>query len=262
MPPITVFCAFTRVDMINRWLDNLLSTDLEPSNTNLAFIIDCGLESGGPKIYKRIHDFLNIHQYRNVLIIRNYDHEPNEGHIITRRKRIVEIHEQSKSLIANLDGEFILGLEDDTVFENLSVKRLYSKACLEDTGLVSTYEAGRWFNKLIGIWGFDDIENPTQCWTLLPNSDFEEVDATGWYCYLTRKQYWLDATYHTDIADPYGPDVNFGLYLRKRGLINYVDWEQPTGHNAGDVIILPEGKLHVEHFILDKVWVRQKVVEV
>ena len=267
MPPITVFCPFTRPEYVKRWFDDLASTDLRPDMTNLAFIIDVGEDEFGQhlgaKIYSRILEEMQRTNYRKYVITRNYDHKV-PGSIITRRKRIAEVHNQSKQMIIALDGQYVLGLEDDTVFTNLCVQRLLDPFLEEDwldVGLVSAYEAGRWNMKMIGIWGFDDVKNPKECWTELPGKDYAEIDAAGFYCYLTPTTLYLNHSYGTDIVDPYGPDVRYGLDLRQKGYHNFVDWSQPCGHIDGDVIITPNDNLYVERFHFDeklKGWLREK----
>jgi hypothetical protein len=264
MPPITVFCPFTRPEYVKRWFDDLASTDLDPANTNLAFIIDIGEDDFGQhlgaKIYSRILDEMNRTNYRKYIIARNYEHKVM-GSITMRRKRIAEVHNQSKQMIIALDGQYVLGLEDDTVFTNLCVERLFRPFKNDNVGLVSAYEAGRWNMKMIGIWGFDDVKNPKECWTELPGKDYAEIDAAGFYCYLTPTTLYLQHQYDTEVADPYGPDVRYGLDLRQQGFHNYVDWSQPCGHIDGDVIITPNSDLFVERFTYDeklKGWLRHK----
>lgn len=244
-PVITVVCFFTRLEMIGRWFDDLASTDLDPTRTNLCFIVDCN----EPKIYAFIMEEMNKTKFRKFLIHRNYEHVVNEVNIPIRRQRIVELHEQSKELVRQCDGEYILGLEDDTVFTNLCVGRLLDKAQGDQVGLVSAYEAGRWHAKIIGVWKFDDALEPKECRTMLPDRGFESVDAAGFYCYVTRTQFYLDHDYSTENWQPWGPDVNFGLWLRKMGYKNYVDWSQPCGHADGDMVISPNGELVSERFI-------------
>lgn len=262
LPVITIFCPFTRLEMMDRWFDDLASTDLDPSQTNLAFIIDTDEEE--PLIYARIMQEMNRTKFRKFLITRNRDHHVNPVNIPIRRKRIAEIHNQSKAMISELDGVYVLGLEDDTVFTNLSVKRLYQPFLqYEDCGLVSTYEAGRWHNKIIGIWQFDDVNNPTQCWTMLPDKYYEEIDAAGMYCYLTPKELYLEHHYNSQDWEPWGPDVNYGLYLRREGYRNFVDWSQPCGHSDGGIIITPNNNLYTEHFFKQDIgdinaWVRKR----
>lgn len=260
MPPITVFCPFTRAAYVRRWFDDLYSTDLDPANTNLAFIIDIGEDEEGQPIgqtiYTRIMDEMNKVKFRKFLIARNYEHHVNGINIGVRRKRIADIHNQSKELIRALDGEYVLGLEDDTVFTNLSVSRLFMPFSRHRrVGLVSSYEAGRWLNKIIGVWYFNDVIDPLKCRTASledkTEQEYNEVDATGMYCYLTPTELYLKHDYYSEDWQPWGPDVNYGLWLRKMGYKNFVDWTQPTGHLDGDRIIMPDGDIYVEEFTHD-----------
>jgi hypothetical protein len=263
MEPITVFCPFTRLEMVDRWFNDLYSTDLEPENTNLCFIIDT--DEDEPLIYAKIMNQMNTHEpFRRFLIARNSEHHVNEVNIPIRRQRIAEIHEQSKALIHACDGKFVLGLEDDTVFTGLSVTRLYDKAKFDQVGFVSAYEAGRWHQKIIGIWDFDNPLDPKECWTLLPGKNYEEIDAAGFYCYLTHVELYLEHEYSSEIWQPWGPDVNYGLWLRQLGYKNYVDWEQPCGHEDDGIVISPDHQLFSEHFFKEPIkdfpnsWVRRR----
>lgn len=272
MPPIIVFCAFTRLELMDRWFDDLASTDLDPETTSLAFTIDCNEEQGGPKIYAKIMAEMNRTKFRKFVIMRNYDHRVNEVNIPIRRQRIAFIKNQSKHLIRALPrSEFVLSLEDDSVFTNLSVKRLYDIAKEPEIGFCTAFQAGRWHKKIIGVWGFDDVEHPTECWTMLPGEGYKPCDAAGYYCYLTRTDVYMAAENYTLTSQPWGPDVNFGLWCRQVGLTNIVDWSQPIGHydlgdtRDKDVIITPNGDLAVEHFVKSEavgidhlVWQRMK----
>ena len=269
MSPITVFCPFTRPERVRRFFDDLASTDLKPEMTNLALIVDQHEDEGGKDIYARIMEEMNRTNYRKFVIARNYDHHVNPISIPIRRKRIAEIHEQAKDLIKALDGEFVLGLEDDTIFTNLCVERLFRpfRDALSaphkhhKIGLVTAYAAGRWHNKIIGIWGFDNVNDPKQCWTELPGKDYEEIDAAGFYCYLTPTQFFLEHEYYSEDWQPWGCDVNYGLELRQKGYMNIVDWSQPCGHADGDIIITPNNNLYAERFWYNdnlKGWVRKR----
>lgn len=263
MPPITVFCPFTRPYAVKRWFDDLASTDLKPEMTNLVLIVDCHEDDGGKIIYARIMEEMNRTNFRKFVILRNYDHRVNEANIPIRRQRIVELHEQAKGVISGLDGEYVLGLEDDTVFTNLCVQRLYKPFDdnLQPVGLVSAYEAGRWYNKIIGIWGFDNVNDPKCCWTELPDVGYQNCDATGFYCYLTPTELFTEHQYHTLPEQVWGPDVNYGLWLRRKGFDCIVDWSQPCGHRDGDVIITPNNNLYAETFWYDdnlNGWVRKR----
>lgn len=259
MPPITVFCAFTRLEFVDRWFQDLYSTDLNPENTNLVLIID----TAEPRIYAKIMEQMNFVKFKRFWIVRNYEHHVNEVNIPIRRRRIAEIHEQAKEYIRQTDGEYVLGLEDDTVFTNLCVNRLYQLASQEGVGFVSAYQAGRWHNKIIGIWQFNDIDDMKECWTVLPSVNIEECDAAGFYCYLTRTSRFMAHKYEWLDWQPWGPDVNYGIWLRQLGFKNYVDWSQPVGHQVENGIIWPNHNLYSEHFYInndlgENAWVRRR----
>jgi len=268
MPPITIFCPFTRHAYVRRWFDDLYSTDLNPAMTNLVFTIDIGEDEMGQEvgkmIYARIMEQMNKVAFRKFIIIRNYDHHVNEVNIGVRRRRIAEIHNQAKEAIIALDGKFVLGLEDDTVFTDLKVERLYKPfEHYADAGLVSTYEAGRWLNKIIGVWFFDNADHPTKCRTASLDDitgDIGEVDATGMYCYLTPTTLFLQHQYDSEDWQPWGPDVNYGLWLRQKGYKNFVDWSQPTDHLDFERVVKPEGKIYVEEFTQEThaAWTRKR----
>lgn len=263
-PIITVFCAFTRPEMIQRWLIDLSTTDLDRARTNLAFIIDgTSKESDDPE--KDIAEMYQIlkseaQTYRKWLITRNDEHRVNQVNIGIRRKRIAEMKNQSKKLIAVLDGDFVLSLEDDTVFTGLKIRDLLNHIDDDpEVGMVSGYQAGRWFEKMIGVWQFDDVKDPHECWTCLPSTGIEEVDGCGFYCYLTRKKLYLQADYYTEDWQPWGPDVNYGLWLRQQDYKVLVNWEVPLGHQDGETVILPEGNLSVENFsVTGQMWERRR----
>ncbi len=94
---------------------------------------------------------------------------------------------------------------------------------------------------------------------MLPGKDYEHCDGTGFYCYLTPIELYLEHEYITEDSDPYGPDVRYGLWIRQKGFDCLVDWSQPCGHIDGDVIITPNHNLYVENFTkTDLGWERKK----
>lgn len=63
----------------------------------------------------------------------------------------------------------------------------------------------------------------------MPKDGIEMIDAGGFYCYLTKFESFMKHEF-----EPYlqvlGPDVNYGLALRKTGSTNYVDWSIKCEH--------------------------------
>lgn len=248
MKPITVYIPFTRPESVEPFFNDLRTIGIDLSLINLAITVDRG-EIEGVQIYEKIMKEMNTFNYRKFLVIRNQDHRVNEVNIGVRRERIAEIHNQVKPLIAELDGEYVLGLEDDTSFTNLNVTRLIEKLQEPNVGLVTAYEAGRWYKKIIGVWQFDNVDDPKSCWTCLPSYDFESIDAAGFYAYVTPTDLFLAHNYNTESWQPWGPDVNYGFWLRQNGYDNYVDWSQPCNHRDGDSVIEPRGNLCSEQFV-------------
>ena len=238
-PIITIFCAFTGRWAVERWLENLKNTQgiHKPENTNLAFIIDID----EPFIHNKLKRFAEEHGYRACEIIRNSDHHPNEVRVAQRRQRIAYIKNQSKHLIAKLEGEIVVSLEDDTVFDVDCFCRLI-KPLMQDprVGFVQGVQCGRWGVKMIGAWEVDDIHHPTRANTVMPSEGYQQIDAGGFYGYATRKDLYLNHDYYSGSSQPYGPDVNYGLYVKQRGYQVIIDWDTVFGHNDHNVVLYPD----------------------
>ncbi len=239
-PIITIFCSFTRRWTVDRWLENLGTVVHDPARTNLAIIVD----TDEPMIFNRIKRFAEEKGYRNFLGTINRDNAPNEVRIAVRRQAIAAMKNASKTLIAQLDGDIIIGLEDDTVFTNLDLSRLY-QPLLDNThiGFVEGVQCGRWGVKIIGAWSVDDFEYPQKAETLTPEEGYKPIDAGGFYGYATRKELYLNHDYYSSTGEPWGPDVNYGLWLRNRGYECLIDWGSVFGHNDYDKILYPDEKV-------------------
>jgi hypothetical protein len=228
-PIITIFCAFTRRWAIDEWLENLAAVQHDPSLTNLCFIIDC------EELYIRnmLKKFAEDKGYRALHIKMNDGHYPNETRLAYRRQRVAEVHEQAKYLIAECDGDYVIGLEDDTVFDRLENFDRLLNPIIEDSsiGFVEGVQMGRHGARMIGAWQADDIVNPTHIETLLPAEGYQDITGGGWYGYATTKQLYLDAPYYASTSVPWGPDVEFGFWLQQRGHRCIIDWSSIFGHN-------------------------------
>lgn len=240
-PIITIFCSFTRRWTVDRWLENLKSAKHDPTRTNLAIIVD----TDEPMIYNKIKRYAEENGYRNFLGTINRDNAPNEVRIPVRRQAIAAMKNASKTLIAQLDGDIIIGLEDDTVFTDLDFSRLYNPIINGDKiGFVEGVQCGRWGVKIVGVWSVDDFEFVQKAETLTRGKDtWQEIDAGGFYGYATTKELYLNHDYYSSTGEPWGPDVNYGLWLRNRGYRCFVNWDIVFGHNDYDKILYPDEKV-------------------
>lgn len=238
-PILTITCAFTRRWTVERWLENLANVPHDPAKTNMAFVVD----ADEPFIKNKLKQFAEAKQYRSFHLRMNDDHFPNEVRLTTRRNRIAEVKNQSKDLIAKCDGHFVLGLEDDTVFPDLNLSKLIDPFIDPQVGFIEGVQCGRWGIKIIGAWSADDFEYPQKVWTMVPGEGREEIDGGGFYGYVTRKELYLNHEYFASSAQPWGPDVNYGLWLRNRGYKCYIHWPTVFGHDDHGKILYPDDKV-------------------
>lgn len=253
---ITIFCAFTRQWAVERWLGDLANTEHNPDFTNLCFIVDMNDEY----LVKQLRAFAESHHYRSFHVKINEDWQPNETRIAIRRQRVADIKNQSKELIAKTDGSIIIGLEDDTVFERMpSFGRLIQPILDDDKiGFVEGVQMGRWGANMLGVWDCDDFEYPQKVWTLLPpaigqspdrvltkfrdaeGGVYQDITGGGFYGYATQRELYMKHDYYWSSGQPWGPDVNYGFWLRQRGYRCVVDWQTIFGHNDHGQIGWPD----------------------
>lgn len=234
-PVITVFCPFTRTWAIERWIGNLTDQNYDKSLINLVFIIDCDEPSISYKLNKMANDFA----YRSIKLAMNVDNNPNEARISIRRQRIVDVREQSKAMIAKTDGLYVIGLEDDTVFPPDTItKLLLPLLTSQKVGFVEGVQCGRWGVKMIGAWKSDNPKDPTYIETLLPKQGLEQIDGGGLYGYATLRHSYLEANIGWN-GEVWGPDVNYGLWLRNQGYDVLIDWSLIFQHNDFNQLLDP-----------------------
>lgn len=251
--PITVFCAFTRHWALERVLENLAAQNYPNSLTNLCFIVDID----DPRIAADLQKFVEHAEkcerpYRSFHVKINSDWHPNEVHLAIRRMRIADVHNQSKWLIGKTDGDYVIGLEDDTVFEDPETfNRLLAPfyPAFNRVAFVQGVQVGRHGTYYVGSWKVDDPMQINHIRTMLPPDGkfegHEEIDAGGMYGYATPKQLYLDHDYFTSAGAPYAVDVNYGIWLRQRDWHCLIDWGLLFGHNAHNVIMRPDDEVQL-----------------
>jgi hypothetical protein len=237
-PYIIITCAFTRRWAIERWLDDLASAKHDPSKTSLAFIID----ADEPYILTCIKRFAEKYKYKDLLFYYNENNFPNEVRLSIRRLRIAEVKNQTKHLIAKLQGDIIVGLEDDTVFPGLDIMRLIQPIIGTDQiGFVEGVQCGRHNLKMIGAWQVDNVRNPHLAETLpLATAGLQDICAGGFYGYATRRDLYVQHEYYSSTNQPYGPDVNYGLWVQQQGYGCLIDWGIVFGHQDYERILYPD----------------------
>lgn len=265
-PILTIFCPFTRVWAVDLWCEQLEAVEHDPALTNLCFVIDANEHL----ILNTLRKFAERRGYRSFHVKINEDHSPSETRIALRRQRIADVHNQSKDLIALTDGKIIIGLEDDTDMSRIkSFERLYTPL-LEDkkVGFVEGVAMGRWGANIIGAWECDNIEIMRKIWTAIPpdpetvythiNDHYQEITGGGWYGYATTRYLYLNCEYYTSTSQPWGPDVNFGIWLHKEGYRCLIDWSTVFGHRDYAVTLFPDPHVKLTSVVYNKNYINGK----
>src|SRR5207247_1432698 len=100
----------------------------------------------------------------------------------------------------------------------------------------------------VGAWKADNVYDITNIKSCLPlplyqtgdnfqlkkSPVIEEIDAGGFYCFMTKRDYYIKHEFRPYGRDVFGPDVEFGLSLRREGYKNYIDWSLSCKHMRSD----------------------------
>lgn len=243
---VTFFCAFSRPWAIKRWIKDFqhINRNQDHSLMHLAFIVDIDC----PEIWIQLRHMAHKDGYASCEVAMNRAHNPTEVHTSTRRKRIALLKNQSCELIQRHHSDFVIALEDDSTLDHLdSLDRLIAPLASPRVGMVSGIQCGRWMLKYAGAWKFDNHLAPSVATTVVPtpsvqlimppHADYQIIDAAGFYCYATPRGFYLKHEYYWSEDQPWGPDVNYGLWLRQLGFEVLADWRTPIGHNDHNNII-------------------------
>lgn len=150
-----------------------------------------------------------------------------------RRLRISDVHNELRQHVPACD--YVFGLEDDGTFRPDALKQLLKVYGLHPyAGLVSGVEIGRHGIAALGLWSVDDVYEPTAITSLMPGKGVQEIDASGMYAFLTKRENYVGHEFKPFGNNDLGPDVEWGLALRQQGFQNYVTWDVPIEHRKDD----------------------------
>ena len=211
--------------------------DCDSAQTNLLVIVD-----GNDNLFLDARNRTELSKFASRLCVKYSSKlEKSENNIFLRRERISDIHNQLKQYIGDCD--FIMGIEDDTVFPDFTMKLFLQDYMLNPhMGFVEGIELGRWSYPYIGAWRADDVYEPKKIQSIMPEDDSEplsQIDAGGLYCFMTRRGTYMGHTFETFDNNSFGPDVNFGMNLRRKGYSNFIDWHINCTHmsESGNIVL-------------------------
>lgn len=234
---VTIILPVSRATFLDKVFAALEFLDCDSSNTSLIVIVD-----GDDNLFLDARNRTEFSKFSSRLCVRYTSKlEKSENNIFIRRDRIADIHRQIKQYIGDCD--FIMGIEDDTVFPDFTLKLFLEDYVLNPhMGFVEGIELGRWSYPYIGAWRIDDIYETKKITSILPEDDSEslaEIDAGGFYCFLTRRETYMGHEFDTFEDNSLGPDINFGISLRRKGYSNFIDWHINCTHmsESGNIVL-------------------------
>lgn len=217
----TIILPVSRPDFLNRIFAQLELMACDKETTNLIVISD-----GGWALFEKVRNLTVNSKFKERLCIYRHKGIPNVSSQPRRRKRISDIHTEIQKEIKPADYYFLL--EDDTMFPLNTLTTLMNM--YEDhphAGFVSGVQIGRHGFSHIGSWRVNDVYNPTTITSVPKGEGIVEVDAAGIYCCLTK--HYMENKFQP-FEDILGPDVSFGLWLRRQGLKNYINYDLQCSH--------------------------------
>jgi len=187
-----------------------------PKDTNLLTYVD-----SDHRLFDKVRNYTVNSKFKDRLCVFRGKGLPSTSSIKRRRQRIADVHNEMKDLIQACD--YIFMIEDDTIVPgNALSKLMQSYVSHPNAGFISGVELGRWGYLHIGAWKVDDVYDVNEIVSTPLKSTVEKVDAAGFYCCLTKKENYIGHNF-LPFEDVLGPDVDYGLTMRRNGLINYVD---------------------------------------
>lgn len=242
---ITIIIPCSRPDYLKRIFAHLDMMPCDAQRTHLIVFVD-----GNQQLFELARNLTVNSKFKERLCVYRHKGVPSVGSVKRHRQRIADVHNEIKQYIGMCDYVFIL--EDDTLpplttlqtFERLASEYPYA-------GFLSGTEIGRWGFEMIGGWNADDVYFPKQITSIQKGSGIEEVDAAGLYCCFIRRELYMKHKFQP-FEDILGPDVNFGLWLRREGYKNYVTHDLPCKH------LTKRGEITVEKATIVQVQVNRE----
>lgn len=222
---VTIVMPVSRPDYLRRIFAQLDMMPCNKEETNILVYVD-----GDHQLYQTARTFTEESKFKEKLCVYRRKGLPNVSHIKFRRMRIAEIHNEIRGILNS--GDYVMLLEDDTLIPLNTMEKLLKAYSLHPhAGVISGVQIGRWGINTPGIWRADNPYNIQKIESVLPNQEvpFEEIDASGLYCCMTKLEHYKRINFEP-FDSILGPDVSFGIALRKEGYKNYVDWTLNTSH--------------------------------
>jgi hypothetical protein len=220
---INIVLPVSRIEFLDRVFENLNALECDASQVNLLSVCD-----GDQRLFEKIRNLTVASKFNEKLCVFRNKGPANTSSMSRRRQRIADIHNEVKGLIYSC--EYIFLIEDDTLLPSNALSTLLENYKEHpEAGFISGVQIGRWGFTLIGGYTVDNYQSPNKVLSIPNGEGLQAVDAAGIYCCLTKKEHYISHIF-TPFENVLGPDFDWGIHLRQRGLQNYINHDIKCGH--------------------------------
>lgn len=232
MVNITIIMPVSRETYLKRIFAQLELLECDREFTNLITLVD-----GDQRLLDLCARLTDGSKFKHRLCVKTQlKGKSNPGSVKIRRERIAKLHNEFKQYIQKIPTNYIFCLEDDTLFPTYTLDRLMQGFNNHPfAGFITGLELGRWGWTSVGVYRANDVYDTTELISLSPDEVARAgnnialgdprvaVDAAGLYGCLIKKDNYLGHEFKVFADGMLGPDVDFGISMRRQGLLNYAD---------------------------------------
>lgn len=249
MSKVEIVLPISRSEHLQALFARLEHIECDTSQTSLLAYVD-----GDKALFEQVQQYVEQSKFATRRCVHRHGKDGKVSNVdrVARRKRIASIHNELKSLVGECD--YIFGLEDDTIPHGDVLKSLlHDYSIYPYAGFIEGVELGRWRVPYVGAWRANSVYETTSIQSCLPAQEIiEEIDAGGFYCFMTKREHYVNHNFKPYGYDLLGPDVEFGFSLRQQGYKNYIDWSITCRHMQQDGTALTVLNTTIAHARIEK----------
>jgi hypothetical protein len=247
-PEFTFSLMFSRPWALDKYI--LCMNKLEiPKNTEAIVLID----SQDQVLYTWLKNFFtNSKKFAGAKLIRTGNNPlPEFANVAQRRARIKQNWHR---ILTEARGEILLGSEDDSLPQPDAYIKLLETLKQEKAHFVQGNIIGRWGVRLCPAWKVIDVNcKPVVLYSEKEKSEgLDEVQGTGWYCFVTYTDIFRKYDIPLDDNLPLGPDVKLGYLLSHSGYKLLHRWDIKVEHfTEKESLIVGETPTEQRYYLKD-----------
>lgn len=222
----TILLLVSREEYLYDVFKSLEDLECDLNKTHLLCIVN-----GDNHLFVKTRNLVEISKYKERLTLQVKPKEKLRQYDISgRRQKIADLHNFAKE---HIKTNYVFGVEDDTIIPSNALIKL-GESLTNDVGMVEGIEMGRWGVPYIGAWHANNVEQPEQFTSLPLIKGITDIDAGGFYCFITRAEDYKAHNFKPYDNNGLGPDIDYSLSLRQKGLRVLADFDIKCIHKTKD----------------------------